>query len=298
MRPIFITAFLLGSAATASEPSAQIELWTRAAGSHGDQRVAHNRPVTIDLDRVALTEGPLVDVQYGGTRTVRYVAIVDLIRRYGPPPEVDTALLHFSNGMAIPLAFRDPEVMRRLAPAVVRAIKLDGKWTTGLPPVTRTDELYFDVRPLTFQGNKLAVADRWHPALRTGTDSQFSPWRYADSLAGIEFVNDSAFLAQFAGDPSVKSGATTYGQVCRFCHGARKEGAQFGWDFVEPIPISEYRKKDASLYYHVKCRAVDAVSRGLLMPGLPYLTAKDASDLLAWLRVLAHRPLSLYDPSR
>jgi mono/diheme cytochrome c family protein len=149
---------------------------------------------------------------------------------------------------------------------------------------------------LRFTGNKVTVAELWNPSLRSGTEQAFSPWRHADALTGIELVNDRAYLAQFAASPATARGQQTYAEVCRFCHGARRQGAQFGWDFVEPLPISEYRKKDVSLYYHLKYRPASAVARGILMPALPFLTEGDAGALLDWLRALAARPLSPYRP--
>ena len=281
--------------ARAEDRPGLIELWTRTTGQYGGaSEKSRGRPVILDLDKVAMKEGELVDLQYRGARTFRYVSIAELIRRYAPPAVTDTALLHFSNGMAIPLPFRNQDALQRLNPMVVRAVQIDDKWTSELPPISRTDSFYFDVRPIRFQGNKVVVASAWHPALRAGSEQAFSPWRHADSLTGIEFVSDHAFMAQFDVDATVRDGATTYGQVCRFCHGARRAGAQFGWDFVEPIPISEYRKKDVNLYYHVKYRSADSVSRGLLMPALSFLTEKDATDLLAWSRALAAKPLHTY----
>jgi cytochrome c553 len=250
----------------------------------------------IDLDRMSATEGVRVDAQYGAARTLRSVPIEAIIHRYAPPEDVDTAILHFANGMAVPLSFRSPEVMRRLRPAVARAIKLDGNWTAEFPILSRTDTDYFDVRPTRFQGNKIVVAELWHPALLSGTERAFSPWRHTDTLTGIEFVNDRAYLAQFEPSAATSRGAQIYGQVCRFCHGANREGAQFGWDFVDPLPISEYRKKDASLYYHLKYRPASAVTRGVMMPALPFVTEQDAAALLAWLRALAAQPLRPYRP--
>ena len=300
MRPVgwLLLSLLSASPALAADRLVQkIEIWTRAAGRYATgQTLPRARVVTIDVDQLPFTEGPLVDWQYGGTRTCRYVPIAELIRRYGPPPEADTALLHFANGMAIPLPFRDATAMRRLSPMLVRSMSRNGRMSSELPPISRTDDLYFDVRPIVFQGNKVAVEGGWHPALRAGSERMFSPWQHADTLTGIELVDDGAFLRQFAGDPSVQSGARTYGEVCRFCHGAYKEGAQFGWDFVEPIPIYEVRTKPVSLYYHVKYRAQDAPTRGLRMPALPYLTEKDAAELLSWLRAIASRPLAPYRP--
>jgi mono/diheme cytochrome c family protein len=289
---------LASSGVAAAEPEpvvTAIEMWTRTPGQHGrEHELARTRVVSMELQRLPSQQGPLRDVQYGGTRTFRYVTLDDLIRAYRPPAESDTALLHFANGMAIPLRFRDAGVMHRLRPAIALAIETGDGWTSAFPPLSRTDAFYFDVRPTRFAGNKLVVADLWHPSLRAGTQEAFSPWRHANALTGVEFVDDAAFLAQFEPSAETREGARTYGQVCRFCHGARREGAQFGWDFVDPIPISDYRKKDVSLYYHIKYRVVDATARGLLMPALPFLTERDAADLLAWLRALAAQPLRPY----
>jgi hypothetical protein len=275
----------------------RVEVWTRAAGTYGgDHELAHVRPMMIDLDAMATTEAPLRDVQYGVERRYRFVSVEDILRRYAPPPEVDVAILHFANGMAVPVPFRSTEAMRRMRPVVARAAAIDGKFTADFPIISRTDTYYFDVRPLRFQGNKVVVAELWHPSLRPGTEKEFSPWRQVDTLTGIELVRDAAYLAQFHPSEATERGAAVYGQVCRFCHGARRQGAQFGWDFVEPLPISEYRRKDVSLYYHVKYRAASAVERGVLMPALPFFTETDASDLIAWLRALAAKPLSPYRP--
>jgi len=276
-----------------------IDLWTRTPGQYGrGTEVTRTRVSSVRIDRMPLQEGELIDAQYGVRRRYRYVRIEELIRRYGPPSEADTALLHFANGMAVPLPFRSVAVMQRLRPSLAWQVQIDGAWTRVFPQISKTDAYYFDVRPTQFAGNKIVVSELWHPSLRAETEKAFSPWRHANALTGIEFVQDRAFMAQFAAGPNVIDGARVYGDVCRFCHGARKEGAQFGWDFVEPIPISEYKKRDTSLYYHVKYRVVDATARGILMPALPFLIERDATDLLAWVRALAAQPLGTYAPVR
>jgi hypothetical protein len=277
-----------------------IELWTRSPGRHdGAQAPPRLRVVSIDLDRLPLAEGARTDAQYdGASREYRFVLVDDLIKRYGPPADTDAALLHFTNGMTVPLPFRDRAVMDRLRPAIARAIRVDGKWTRDLPEVARHEIGFPDARPIKFQGNKLVVADRWHPDLRPGSEASFTPYRHVDTLDGIEFVSGAAYRAQFDVDPGARAGKDVYDHVCTFCHGARHVGAQFGWDFVEPVPVTEYRKKDLSLYYHVKFRAVDAPSKGQMMPALPFLDEKDAADVMVWLRALAAHPLKPYAPAR
>jgi hypothetical protein len=280
--------------AAAAERPGLIEIWTRGPGEEGQKR-----PVVVDLARTKLEEGELADPQLDGARRqYRYVPLARLIDRYAPDRTTDVALLHFSNGMQIPLPFRDAAAVARLAPVVAVAVRLEGKWTTDLPPILRGNETYFDARPIRFDGNKLVVKDRWHPDLAPGIDAHFSPWLHSDTLVGIELVDGAAFLAQFDVDPAAREGFGHFRRVCRFCHGARRVGAQFGWDFVEPLPIAEYRKKDVSLYYHLRYRATNAPTRGLMMPGLPFVEETDATAMLAWLRALAARPLRPYAPTR
>jgi hypothetical protein len=296
---VAITTLAWGVPVLADDGVDAIELWTRTAGQYGrEPEPTRTRVVTMQLDRMPMQEGDLTDAQYGVRRKYRHIRIEELIRRYAPAPETNTALLHFSNGMAVPLPFRSPTIMQRLRPALARQVQIDGTWTRAFPPISKTDTYYFDVRPTQFAGNKVVVAELWHPSIRSETEQTFSPWRYVNALTGIEFVDDHAYLAQFAANQQVTSGARVYAEVCRFCHGARKQGAQFGWDFIEPLPISEYRKRDTSLYYHVKYRVVDATARGILMPALPFLTQQDATDLMAWLRALAAQPLGVYAPAR
>lgn len=298
MRWPIALAVLLATLNARAAPSQLIEIWTRAPGNYAaSPPPARMRVVTVDLDRMAQHEGELADVQYDGARhPYRFVLVDELVRAYHPGPETDVALLHFANGMIVPLRFGDRPLMDRLHPAVARSVRLaDGRWTTDLPAVRR-DQLGFpDARPIRFQGNKLVVADAWHPDLLPSTESSFTPWRFADTLVGIELVSGDAFRAQLDVAPEAHAGLEVYQHVCAFCHGARGVGAQFGWDFVDPIPVTEYRK-DVSLYYHVRYRATDAPSRGLMMPALPFLSEKDASNVFAWLRELAARPLNPYRP--
>ena len=70
-----------------------------------------------------------------------------------------------------------------------------------------------------------------------------SPWAEVDTLTGIEFVSRAAYYAQFDvdPDPAVKAGEQLSTQSCQFCHGVRQTGAGFGWDFVDPTPVADYR---------------------------------------------------------
>jgi len=284
---------LLPAASARAADGRSIDVWIRGASGR-------ERQTKLDLD-AALTEGELTDAQYDGKRRkYRYVTVEDLLKKIAPPANVDVALLHFANGMVIPLAFRDAALMQRLRPAVARQIELDGKWTNVLPEVRRgeSESNIVDPRPIRFAGNKLVVAERAHPDLYPNTDAQFSPWLHASALHAIELAQQKAWLQQFDVAPEVRAGYEVWSHTCRFCHGVRKEGARFGWDFVDPLPISDVRKSDGSLHFHVRYRTPDSAARGLQMPALPFVTQKNAADVLAWVRALADHPLNPYTPAR
>src|SRR5262249_22800008 len=130
-----------------------LDLWTRSPSMQDGREAQRTRVVTVDLDRLPLTEGERADAQYGSSPTYRYILVDDLIRRYAPPAQADLALLHFTNGMITPLPFRDRILMERLRPAIARAIRIDGKWTNNLPEVRRNEIGFPDARPIRFQGN-------------------------------------------------------------------------------------------------------------------------------------------------
>jgi hypothetical protein len=222
MRSLVVLLFLSSSAL--ADPAASVEIWTRAPGRYdASQPPARLQLTKIDLDRLPLVEGELTDLQADGAhRVYRYVLVDELLRGIAAPPGLDLAILHFGNGMTIPLPFRDRAVMDRVHVAVARAVKLGGKWTYDLPEVRRHDELYPDNRPIRFHGNKIVVAEPWHPDLLPGTEGRFSPWRHADSLDGIELVSGDAYRAQFDVDPSARSSAGTSSSRSRFRSIARR----------------------------------------------------------------------------
>jgi mono/diheme cytochrome c family protein len=305
-----LALFAIGSPAAGAPPSprgaprdqAAIEIWVRRpnATRAADTAVVRERAQQIALDDLPLTDTQRSDVQYSGTFTYRGIALAAIIDKFGPPPSTDLALLHFANGMQIPLAFRDAELMGRLSPFVARGMRLAPKRPMQIgrfPKVSRSDPKIVDPRPIIFAGNKLVVADRAHPDVPPANRDVLSPWALADSLSGIEFVSRAAYYAQFDvdADPAVKDGERLFTQSCQFCHGVRQTGAAFGWDFVEPTPIAEYRQ-GSSFFLHVRYKPLDAVSRGLRMPALSYMSENDARSLWRWLKAVADRPLRPYRP--
>src|SRR4051812_21350060 len=272
-----------------------IEVWTRSAGATGDDEPAKVTPLPISSFRMRTFER--TDSQYEKKVAFKGFPVSDIIQRAQPPAETDLALLHFSNGMAIPLPFRDAAVMKRLDPMVAVALAADGK-TAALPPVTRKVREYVDVPTLTFNGNKVVVADDWHPMTAPDT-KDWSPWHNASSLAAVEFVVAEPYYAQFdvGKTEPARAGFVLFKQNCQFCHGARKIGAKLGWDFVEPTPLFAWRGSSRQLYMHVAFRQLDAPERKLMMPALKHMTESDAGKLWKWLEAVGTTPLRPYAPA-
>lgn len=292
----WVLTMAVASAASAAGDGT-IEVWQRKAGKGAAGRLDAK---TFDLDALPLVELRRSDAQYAGAFAYRGVPLQALIDQYAPPASVDLALLHFANGMQVPYAFRDADVVKRTDAFVARAMKP----ATGtafvkarFPEIGRARPGFVDVRPITFGGNKVVVRETAHPAVPAEAQAILSPWMHVDTLTGIELVSSRAYYAQFDvdPDPAVRDGYRLFTQSCQFCHGARGVGAAFGWDFVEPVAVYNYRG-GRNLFYHVKYKPLDAASRGLMMPALSHMSEKDAESIWRWLRAVATRPMPSYAP--
>jgi mono/diheme cytochrome c family protein len=309
-RPILaLTALISGAVApqALAAPKANdstIAVWVRGKDAPGTGRGARTQPQTVDLDTLPLETVEIYDAQYQQAKAYRGIFLRALLDRVAPAPGIDLAILHFANGMAIPLPFRDREVMSRLDPFVARGLRAEpnGPIVNGLfPRITKKEakaDGRADARPIAFSGNKVVVIERWHPAVPAKALGVFSPWTHADTLVGIELASAPAYYAQFdvPGGPDVRQGLEQFRQSCQFCHGARGVGAKHGWDFVEPTPMYSYRAKPRSLLFHVAYKPSDAPERGLMMPALRHMTEADAAVLWRWLKAVATEPMPAYSP--
>src|SRR5947209_9045306 len=106
---VMLVAPMLAHAGGAPEHGATIEVWVR-------KEVGRDRLQVMAIDSLPLVEAKQVDVQYHGAFLFKGIGLEAVIAHYAPPPDVDLALLHFANGMQVPLAFRDAEVVKRLSP--------------------------------------------------------------------------------------------------------------------------------------------------------------------------------------
>lgn len=276
-----------------------IEMWIRTPGDYTQPGApAATNPKRVELASLGLTDIEHMDVQYEGSFRFRGVSLRKLFDAYAPPNTVDTALLRFKNGMIIAMPLRDDNAWSKLDPIIAVAIHADeNKPPTALPNISRRVEDYVDVRGISFSGNKIVVKDRWHSQVPLAMSDVFSPWTQADSLVAVEFVHNVAYLRQFNPDPNQYQGHELFSQTCVFCHGARKVGASFGWDFVQPYEMYKYKESGRRLFHHMKYRSTSELNRGSLMPALKFVTEEQAEKLWLWLRAIGTQPQPRYTPT-
>jgi hypothetical protein len=286
------------AAASPAAASSSIEIWIRGSGPLQGDKAPRARSQSVDLDRLPLVDGQRFDAQYGASHAFRGISLESVIGSFAPDPTLDVAILHFANGMAVPVPFRDAGAMKRLDPFIARGMETHGKGPVraGFFTDIRRKGATEDPRPIMFSGNKLVVAVLWHPAVAAAAQPAFSPWRHTDTLTSIELVASRPYYGQFdvGGGTWAERGFALYKESCQFCHGVRKVGAQFGWDFVEPTPIYSYRKPTRNLFLHVAYKPLDAAERKLMMPAMRFMSEPDAALLWQWLKAVATKPMPAY----
>lgn len=277
-----------------------VDAWVRTPGNYGtgNKEPAKTNLKTLAVDQLPQQQGQRSDAQYGNSGYYRGVALRDLIAQYNPPAQVDLLLLHFHNGMIVPLPFRDDKAMSRLEPLVALGIgaAAQGPFKAEFPPITARVEGYADIRKVEFGGNKLVVKERWHPDVPEAAQAEFSPWATIDSLTGIEFAESNAYYRQFIPTAEVRPGFEVFRQSCQYCHGVRKVGANFGWDYAQPIELHTYRSDPARLYYHIHYR-VEYTHTYSQMPALKHVTEDQANLLWRWMKSVTTAPMTRYTPT-
>lgn len=279
--------------AAAAEDGRYVELWTRAPGNYargGDP--GREKVKRLDLGEQTLTSVKKKDVQYGQVRSYKGLSLAAVIESYAPASAIDMVILHFANGVLIPLPRAAAEEGSNLF--IARYTRDTKKaWTTAFEPVVKEDPTfrYKDPNPVTFNGNKLVSASTRHPDVRSKV---FNPWLLAGSLTGIEFVVRDAYYGQFAAQ-NQEAGLKVWSARCQFCHSVNKIGANFGWDFVEPVPV--WKLKSAQhVYNKLKYPYHDALERGLLMPTQSDVTEAEVAALWSWIEKLGKQGTRAYQP--
>lgn len=296
IRYLFILTMTMQSIEAYADTAHTIVLWTRKNGAFSDdQNPDKLRPMTVDVDRLKLKQRRTKDAQYGLEMSYRGVPLADVINLYKPQAHDDLMFLHFENGMAIPLPLNTDSVTRLNAFLAVEVCQEKNKCNKEFPVISKEDaySVTDDPRPITFTWNKLSVPSLWLPNVPENRKNIFSPWHHADTLTGIEFVNSKAYYSQFAVGES--EGQHVFQERCQFCHGVRYVGANFGWDFVKPLPL--YAKRPPNqLLNHVKYPKARAKDTGLMMPTQTDVTLSEMKAIWKWMRKTAQGKLPAYKP--
>ena len=301
-----LTLGLLPAAAAFAVDGDAIQIWTRTPGQYAEGREVKPTDLKeVTLSKLKQTEVENFDIQYNKSHTYRGVHLARILSRYKVPAQVDLALLHFANGMIVPIYLQDAQAKGKKSEVFVALkIRQQKKWTTAFPEVAKTDDIRYrkDPNPIRFGGNKVVSL---HPKSafylkdekKKGDQKIFTPWSHVTSLVGIELVNEQAYYRQFdiANTPKAAAGLQVFRDRCQYCHGVRKVGASFGWDYVDPLKISEKRSKK-SLHQLVKYPKVDPVASGSQMPSQPDLQPEETVNLWEWIRLAGQKPLRKYEP--
>src|SRR3954471_4687157 len=186
-------------AAPAAAVSSNVEIWIRGGGPLQADKAPRGRSQSLNLDSLPLVDSQRFDAQYGAGHAFRGIALANVIGSFAPDPSLDLAILHFANGMAVPVPFRDVSAMKRLDPFIARGMETHpkGPVRAAFFPDIRRKGATEDPRPIVFSGNKVVVAVLWHPAVAADSQPAFSPWRHTDTLTSIELVASRPYYSQF-----------------------------------------------------------------------------------------------------
>lgn len=267
-------------AAIAATPT--LPVWIRAPGDYLTAPPPRFRERAVPL--TPLERRTVRDLQYERTTQFEGIPLAAIVSAAERERE-DTALLHFANGMDVQVALDKLDMLDLFVATAVCAPEC----TTDFPVVAKKDSYYADRRPIRFTGNKLVIA--------SAKVHGYTPFRHVDSLTGIELVHGAAYDRQFevTSDPEARKGLAMFHERCQACHGVRRVGATFGWDYVVPVALSTYRSPK-SLAMHVRHREKDAPDKGILMPELADVDDETAASLWRLLDAFSKQPLRPYTP--
>ncbi len=269
-----ITSLLQGSSIT---------LVTQKKSHYSHYNTDKLKSLQVQLENPKTYNG--FDIQYG--KSIKAMGY-DLLATLPPaPPNYDALLLHFKNGMRVPVMLADAKAMKIFIATQIYS-EIHKKYTSEFPGIIKTDPIFNDPRPIKFMDNKIVVRTESYSI----SQGKFNPFHYTDSLHKIEWIKYKFWTAfsYVAGNAEVIAGREVFLNRCQYCHRINGKGATFGWDFVDPLPI--YQKRNPkSLLFHVKYKKIDALERGLMMPPQTGITAAEAQHLWQWMKAIALKEL-------
>lgn len=263
----------------------ELEVWARSPGLSSEGLREQRDLRSVVLADLRLVEQELFDAQLGRSFVFRGINLADLLEGLPRPDGVDHVLLHFANGMIIPVELEGPLVKQVF---LATAYKVGGAFDDHFPDVPKKKRALPDPAPITFGRNKIVVPDGAHPRVPKSAQANFSPWFYADTLTGLEWVVGARWERQFQvdGDATIRRGAEVFLGRCQFCHGVGEVGAAYGWDLVHPVPLYDYRRPDG-LYVHVTVENAEALQKGYRMPPQKDVDRGEIQELWGWMKAVA-----------
>ena len=280
-----------------------LEMWSRKQGNYTNKQTYKKE----NLFKVAFSSiKPVLvktyDIQYEKELIYKGVSLSTLLDTFKKSKNEDTAILHFSNGMIVPLDLANRIREKILIATSFKEKKSDKVWKTKFPNLEKKDNYrYFkDPNPTTFDTNKIVIKLPKKALFFKGEKGKlierFTPWKHVSSLVGIEFVNKKAYDYQFSvkGNEKNDLGQSVFKSRCQYCHGVHETGASFGWDYAGPIKISEKRDKK-SLHLFVKYPKAESFEMGLKMPNQIDIKKKDTEALWEWIDLISKAKLNDYN---
>jgi hypothetical protein len=276
-----------------------VPVWERAAGTFANIENPKKIPIgSLNLEKGAIRVGPVRDLQYTKDAWFKGVELNAALKQLNAPANLDLVLLHFQNGMIIPLPRIPSSKSSTKVWVATTWLDATGKEIPGgFPKAARPGITKEDRSTLIFKGNKLIVDGPAHPFVPAEQTKWFSPWAHADSLVGVEFASFKAYYNQFsvAETPQQQHGYEAFMKRCQFCHGAQGVGAKFGWDFVTPMPLYQ-RRSPQGIFYHTIMAPRDAEKHGRRMPTQADLLPEEADGIWHYMERLAKTGVRPYAP--
>jgi len=290
-RSIALLSLVFFYSAPAFATKTVVDLWLRTPGTNG-LTDTKSKVISMDMTGLALHELETYDIQYEKTVKVRGMHLRDLISLFKPIPEsVDVINLQTKSGMVVPVSIGR---LRQNAEVFVATMIFEqGKWTNKFPESVRIEPGSSQVMPVVFAGAKIVVGKDWR-----ATENGFTPWRYLDTLTGIEFVESSAYADHFSHQDRKRQ--ALQGQVaflgrCQYCHGVHGVGATRGPDFA--VVIDPKRKDVVDFVYEKVKKPGGKIASFHFMPEQKDFSKSLTRNLVNWVEKSEKGKMGLYKPS-
>jgi cytochrome c5 len=263
-----------------------IKIWTSSEGGKKQSNILDK----VDIGGLYFDDLSAFDIQYEKKVRLKGLKLRDLISQYSPIPEgVDYMLLHSKRGMIIPIPISELRSDTAVFIALAIFDEKSGKWLTSFPQSVYSQPEKGEQITLQFDNNKIVVGQEWRH-----TDFAITPWRFFDSLAGIEFVNSSkhySTLRPSKGNDQL-AGRLVFTRRCQYCHGIGAFGATFAPDLITLLP----QKKDEAVK-RIMTKVLPpakldfaAMPGGARMPKQEDFKENDAKALFDWIKAYGKNP--------